>query len=156
MKTFDWNEENVARLRSMFAEGLSFRQIGRELGTSKNSPLSKARKLGLVREVPLSPMARPANPKPRAARPAQAMPVTLLTHPEPIGPLNEFPADRSCRFIIGEVGKGDWRCCGHEGFPWCEAHRARVFTKGSTRSEKAHAKEAYENSGMARAFGGAA
>src|ERR1700716_3386868 len=44
-----WTEERVELLRKMFAGGLSHRQMGIELGVTRNAAIGKCSRLGLVR-----------------------------------------------------------------------------------------------------------
>jgi hypothetical protein len=46
-KTIEWDERKVSILRSMLAEGASFREIGGVIGCSRNAALGKAHRLGL-------------------------------------------------------------------------------------------------------------
>lgn len=43
----DWTEETIARLRVFWRDGFSTAEIGRRMGTSKNSVVGKAHRLGL-------------------------------------------------------------------------------------------------------------
>jgi GcrA cell cycle regulator len=44
----EWNEETIARLRALWAEGLSTAEIGRRMGVSKNAVVGKAHRLNLL------------------------------------------------------------------------------------------------------------
>jgi GcrA cell cycle regulator len=44
----EWNEEAIARLRTLWVEGHSTAEIGRRMGISKNAVVGKAHRLGLV------------------------------------------------------------------------------------------------------------
>lgn len=68
--------------------------------------------------------------------------------PPPIGPIGDFPSGRVCRFIHGEVGSGEWRCCGHPGSPWCAYHRSR-FCAGATGKSNVN-QQFLRNSGFGR------
>jgi GcrA cell cycle regulator len=43
----EWNEESIAKLRALWAEGLSTAAIGRRMGVSKNAVVGKAHRLNL-------------------------------------------------------------------------------------------------------------
>jgi len=43
----DWTDDAIARLRTLWAEGLSTAEIGRRLGVSKNAIVGKAHRLNL-------------------------------------------------------------------------------------------------------------
>jgi hypothetical protein len=61
-----WPEERIARLRALHAEGVSFAEIGRRLGVSKNAVGSKADRLDLPGRP--SPVRRLTEPKPTRAK----------------------------------------------------------------------------------------
>jgi GcrA cell cycle regulator len=44
----EWNDETIARLRTLWNEGMSTAEIGRRMGVSKNAVVGKAHRLGLV------------------------------------------------------------------------------------------------------------
>ncbi|MCW3473366.1 GcrA family cell cycle regulator [Limobrevibacterium gyesilva] len=43
----EWNDETIARLRALWAEGLSTAEIGRRMNVSKNAVVGKAHRLNL-------------------------------------------------------------------------------------------------------------
>ena len=43
----EWNEETIARLRALWADGFSTAEIGRRMGISKNAVVGKAHRLNL-------------------------------------------------------------------------------------------------------------
>ena len=53
-----WNEENVARLRELWDQGLPTAQIGKLIGFTKNAVVGKAHRIGLERRP--SPIRRTA------------------------------------------------------------------------------------------------
>jgi GcrA cell cycle regulator len=66
----EWNDETIARLRTLWNEGLSTAEIGRRIGVSKNAVVGKAHRLGLPPRP--SPIRRDASgsttPRPPAPR----------------------------------------------------------------------------------------
>lgn len=58
-----WDDDNIATLRRLWAEGLSAAEIGRRIGVSKNAVVGKAHRLRL-----------PARPSPLIVLPPGAMP----------------------------------------------------------------------------------
>ncbi len=66
----EWNDETIARLRTLWNEGLSTAEIGRRMGVSKNAVVGKAHRLGLAARP--SPIRRDASgastPRPAAPR----------------------------------------------------------------------------------------
>ena len=43
----EWNESSIAKLRALWAEGLSTAEIGRRMGVQKNAVVGKAHRLNL-------------------------------------------------------------------------------------------------------------
>lgn len=64
----DWTEDAIARLRLLWAEGLSTAEIGRRLNISKNAVVGKAHRLALVARP--SPIRRDPAGEARPRRPA--------------------------------------------------------------------------------------
>ena len=64
----EWNDETIARVRELWAEGLSTAEIGRRMSVSKNAVVGKAHRLNLPARP--SPIRRDvvAAPKPAPAR----------------------------------------------------------------------------------------
>lgn len=64
-------------------------------------------------------------------------PTVAPEEPEPIGPLNDFPAIGHCRYTRDDPDRGEWRMCGHPApksmpanYPWCDFHATRkVFSQ---------------------------
>lgn len=73
----EWNEETIARLRTLWNEGLSTAEIGRRMGVSKNAVVGKAHRLGLPpRPSPIRRDATGGTP-PRPAAPRRVVGPTL-------------------------------------------------------------------------------
>lgn len=65
----DWNEEAIARLRSMWADGLTTAEIGRRLGVTKNAVVGKSHRLLLPpRPSPIRRLPAGETPRPQARR----------------------------------------------------------------------------------------
>jgi GcrA cell cycle regulator len=80
----EWNEETIARLRALWAEGHSTAEIGRRMGISKNAVVGKAHRLNLAARP--SPIRRdPAGSAPRQIPPRRLVGPTLP-------PLSAMPA----------------------------------------------------------------
>jgi GcrA cell cycle regulator len=73
----EWNDETIARLRTLWNEGLSTAEIGRRMGVSKNAVVGKAHRLGLPARP--SPIRRDAGgtAPPRPAAPRRVVGPTL-------------------------------------------------------------------------------
>ena len=65
----EWNEETIARLRELWAEGLSTAEIGRRMSVSKNAVVGKAHRLNLparpspIRRDGVNAVVRPPAPR---------------------------------------------------------------------------------------------
>lgn len=70
----EWNDETIARLRALWAEGHSTAEIGRRMGISKNAVVGKAHRLNLSSRP--SPIRREAA-EARAAQPRRTTGPTL-------------------------------------------------------------------------------
>ena len=154
----DWTDETIARLRSLWDEGHTTAEIGRQLGVTKNAVVGKAHRLELpARPSPIrrgaeeKPVAR--NPVPRRATgstlPALAtsvpVPVIEAARPQPV--LRPVPSTprlsgrvTSCCWPIGEPGTPSFRFCSEvalTGKPYCGEHAALAYVKVRDRREDA-------------------
>ena len=155
----DWNEESIARLRAMWADGLTTAEIGRRLGVTKNSVVGKSHRLllpprpspirrPLAGQVPL-PQARrtvgptlpPLNNTVRAPGPA-----AVVAAPAPRTPIPRTPAPRTpvLRAVPSMVGGRITTCCWPLGDPGTPSFR---FCDDAAQANKpycgAHAALAY-------------
>jgi GcrA cell cycle regulator len=147
----EWSDEIIAKLRALWAEGLSTAEIGRRLNISKNAVVGKAHRLNLPpRPSPIrrgegdSPALRPAPPRrmfgptlpPLAA--AFGAPASAL---RPIvAPPKQSLRATPCCWPIGEPGKPSFHFCNAgsvPGKPYCEAHAAVAYVKIRDRREDA-------------------
>lgn len=124
----DWTDEQVASFRALHALGHSFAQIARAIGggLTRSACSGKARRLGLRAPKP-EPKVKPllvTAPK------RKSKPVAPTVEPEAVGPVRDFPAAQTCRYIAGDVS-GQWQCCGAPAvrfdIPWCLFHLRVVF-----------------------------
>ncbi len=157
----EWNEETIALIQALWAEGHSTAEIGRRMGISKNAVVGKAHRLGLaprpspirrmaglaaadvspVRPVlgptlPPLPVARPAEPVTERRRPASAAPALAVVRPPPPRP----PRHVACCWPIGEPGTSSFRFCDDgalPGKPYCAAHAQVAYVKVRDRREEA-------------------
>ena len=127
---FDWSEENIERLRQLWAEGHSAATIGLMMRCSKNVVVGKAHRLGLPGRA--SPIIRDGAQK-RAPKPAErrlaVSEAVRLPKPErrldrPVR-LSMAPGE-GCRFPIGMPKEPGFRFCDAppmEGSSYCpECH----------------------------------
>ncbi len=160
----DWNEEAIARLRSMWAEGLTTAEIGRRLGVTKNAVVGKSHRL-LLPPRP-SPIRRlPAGQAPRlqlrrtvgpTLPPLQnttrtLAPVAVAAVPAAAVPAVRAPALRAvpamaggrittCCWPLGDPGTPSFRFCddtAQANKPYCRAHAALAYVKVRDRREDA-------------------
>ncbi|MBU6497841.1 MAG: GcrA cell cycle regulator [Rhodospirillales bacterium] len=142
----EWNEETIARLRALWAEGLSTAEIGRRMGVSKNAVVGKAHRLALpARPSPIRRDAAGGAPRPPVARRVTGptlppLAATLPVEPSPMPPIaaeppraeprrvtEKAPAPRpvaraggrlvACCWPIGEPGTKSFRFCDAEANP---------------------------------------
>lgn len=138
-----WNEERVALLRKLWAEGLSASQIAKQLGgVTRNAVIGKVHRLGLAgRATPSRPAKRPVRTaRPRIVgatapriRPAVAAPSTPMPELEPVR-LSDGKTvsvltltEQMCKFPIGDPNDADFAFCGRSAScgAYCTDH-ARV------------------------------
>ena len=161
----DWSEEQITRLRALWAEGHSTAEIGRRMGISKNAVVGKAHRLNLsarpspIRRVPGAPQV-PRAPRPAPMRAVERVPFpqrnfSVVTagqvmrpvsppQPRPVATPTPPPAPRlsnaTCCWPIGEPGKpGFTFCCDRAlaGKPYCEAHAAQAYVRAKPKQEDA-------------------
>ncbi len=146
----EWTEEAIARLRALWAEGLSTAEIGRRLNISKNAVVGKAHRLNLparpspIRRLEGEAAARPATPKrtqgptlpPLSASMAAPMPQMRAIMPAPKYSQRATP----CCWPIGEPGKPSFHFCNAAstpGKPYCEEHASIAYVRVRDRREDA-------------------
>lgn len=91
----EWNDETIARLRTLWHEGLSTAEIGRRIAVSKNAVVGKAHRLGLTARP--SPIRRDAagSSAPRPAAPRRIVGPTLPPLGPVLPPTDDARADRT-------------------------------------------------------------
>ena len=138
-----WNDDNVARLRDLWDQGLPTAQIGKLLGFTKNAVVGKAHRIGLERRP--SPIRRtavkpdrkkarsPIIPKlnfesskeedrdtPRIQQSFQPIVKNLVTNSN----------KRGCEWPEGHPDESDFKFCGKVRFedkPYCLDHCAIAY-----------------------------
>ena len=119
----DWTWELIGQLRALHAFGFSYREIGMQLGMSRNAVLGKAHRLGLQARI-VSPAEGPRmRERPMAAKPPPAP--APGSQPCLIGELN----DSRCRFPLWNKEREPRFYCGAPaefGGPYCEFHTRLV------------------------------
>lgn len=100
--TGSWNEDNTARLRKLWDEGLPAAEIGQRLGITKNAVIGKAWRLDLA-------------------------PRRVADTPNPVPSLAEIMprATDQCHWPLGRPGTANFRFCSQPvltGKPYCAVH----------------------------------
>ena len=138
-----WNEENVARLRELWDQGLPTAQIGKLIGFSKNAVVGKAHRIGLERRP--SPIRRTAVKPDRKKARSPVMPklnfetskeITntqsniSFTFQPVVKNLFTQPKKRGCEWPEGHPDEHEFHFCGKERFeekPYCLNHCAIAY-----------------------------
>ena len=138
-----WNDDNVARLRELWDQGLPTAQIGKLLGFTKNAVVGKAHRIGLERRP--SPIrrsaAKPDRKKARSpitpklnfeATKVDTKPVTQVQKSFPLVVKNLISNNtkRGCEWPEGHPDESDFKFCGKERFedkPYCLDHCAVAY-----------------------------
>ncbi len=146
MNNFDWNDEAITRLRTLWNEGHATAEIGRRMGITKNAVVGKAHRLDLperpspiLRNGPAKsgkpPGLTPRTPRTKGptlpmigeSKPAGASATAATTPQPPTAPLRTVAATLAApvRRVSGEP------CCwpigepGTRGFRYCDAATER-------------------------------
>tara|TARA_Y100000590_G_scaffold470316_1_gene663654 strand:+ start:6829 stop:7293 length:465 start_codon:yes stop_codon:yes gene_type:complete len=136
-----WNDENVARLKEFWDQGLPTAQIGKLLGFTKNAVVGKAHRIGLERRP--SPIRRTAVKPDRKKARSPILPKLNFeqnTKKENQNNSNFFTTSvknpfatsqkRVCEWPIGHPDEQDFHFCGNERFddkPYCIEHCAIAY-----------------------------
>ncbi len=138
-----WNDDNVARLKELWDQGLPTAQIGKLLGFTKNAVVGKAHRIGLERRP--SPIRRTAvKPDRKKARspivPKLNFEASKDETKEISKPQKSFQpviknlftnhTKRGCEWPEGHPDESDFKFCGKERFedkPYCLDHCAVAY-----------------------------
>jgi GcrA cell cycle regulator len=133
--TDTWGDpRKVQRLRQHWAEGASTAEIGRMLGVSKNSVISKARRVGLPGRR--NPVASPDRAKPAPVKVVAPPPVK----PAPAPVVAKHERIEACCWVTAQEGKRSWRYCDAVSLPnqpYCAEHAAMARPAVKRRIEDA-------------------
>lgn len=140
-----WNDERVATLRKLWAEGLSASQIAKQLGgVTRNAVIGKVHRLGLAgRATPSRPAKRPVRtarprlvgPSAPRLRPASSMPAHTAPELEPLRFENGATAsvltlnESMCKYPIGDPSEPGFAFCGRSAScgPYCQDHARLTY-----------------------------
>lgn len=135
---FDWTDDRIATLERMWADGDSALQIGRHLGTTRNSVIGKVHRLGLERRVEVKP---PPNAQLEAAARLRALREERRPAEE-YGRVNILDLkDGECRYTCSETQPYEF--CARPAVPglsWCAHCSEIVFSKPINVSEQDRAR----------------
>ena len=137
-----WNEENVARLKELWDQGLPTAQIGKLLDFTKNAVVGKAHRIGLERRP--SPIRRTAVKPDRKKARSPVMPkLNFENNIEQkdntntgmaFQPMMKNPfgtkKKKGCEWPIGHPDEPNFHFCGKERFedkPYCLDHCAVAY-----------------------------
>ena len=133
----DWTDELIAKLRTLWAEGLSSAAIGRRLNISKNAVVGKANRINLpARPSPIKSGGKYAGRlQAIAARKAsqEAVQGVIRTEPTHMAPEQPKPSRarvEPCSWVEGV--KGSWRYCDEPSVPgrvYCHEHCAVAYLR---------------------------
>ena len=138
-----WNENNVAKLRELWDQGLPTAQIGKLLGFTKNAVVGKAHRIGLERRP--SPIRRTAVKPDRKKARSPIVPKLKFENKneeakETLSNQKNFQpivkniltnnVKRGCEWPEGHPDESDFKFCGKERFedkPYCLDHCAVAY-----------------------------
>ena len=138
-----WNDDNVARLKDLWDQGLPTAQIGKLLGFTKNAAVGKAHRIGLERRP--SPIRRTAAKPDRKKARSPVMPKLNFEQIETpqensLIKVNNFQTSiknifnahkkRGCEWPEGHPDEVEFRFCNKERFeekPYCLDHCALAY-----------------------------
>ena len=137
-----WDDNNVAKLRDLWDQGLPTAQIGKLLGFTKNAVVGKAHRIGLERRP--SPIRRTSVKPDRKKARSPVMPKLNFESKQESLPLDKNVSSfqpvvknlfvksdkRSCEWPVGHPDEIDFHFCGKERFedkPYCIEHCAVAY-----------------------------
>ena len=137
-----WDDNNVAKLRDLWDQGLPTAQIGKLLGFTKNAVVGKAHRIGLERRP--SPIRRTAVKPDRKKARSPVMPKLNfekasepeITNREPttfqpvVKNLFNTSQKRGCEWPEGHPDEAGFHFCGKDRFeekPYCLDHCAVAY-----------------------------
>lgn len=142
-----WPEEQIERLKTYHAEGITFTQIGMLLGCGRNASIGKAYRLGLKRQQGVVAKVRPA-PHQRRVK-LHYVPVRLVPQPPPAPMKLSEPAplnvplleltNTTCKWPHGD--EAPFLFCGHLTFgfqTYCPFHTRRSVANSRPISADEH------------------
>ena len=137
-----WDDNNVAKLRDLWDQGLPTAQSGKLLGFTKNAVVGKAHRIGLERRP--SPIRRTAVKPDRKKARSPVMPkLNFESKQETLSENKEYSGfqpvvknmfnistKRGCEWPQGHPDESDFNFCGKDRFedkPYCLEHCAVAY-----------------------------
>jgi GcrA cell cycle regulator len=143
----NWNDSQVALLRSLWKDGTKTAEIGNRLGCSKSAAVGKAHRLDLEpRPSPIINSTRqltptsPSDNRTVRTRLTPTQPRTVPMPPKPITTqisIEPYQAIVPCRWPIGDPHRKDFRFCACPSEPskgYCPEHQKLAYVR--VRSER--------------------
>ena len=132
-----WTDEKTAKLRTLWAQGISATQIGKRLGISKNSVVGRAHRIGLPgRPSPIKQGGKHADRREDYIRrkcsqvAVQGIVTAPATQDTPEQPKPSRARSEPCSWVEGKAGA--WRYCDEPSEPgrvYCDDHCAVAYVK---------------------------
>lgn len=132
-----WTDKRIATLTEMWKAGISARDIGKELGVTRNAVIGKVHRCGLsMSDRPKKERSKSADqrsPKPVRRSAFLPLPDAPLVPPErhdgELVSLQELRSDH-CRWPIGDPGTAGFGFCGDRrlaAYPYCAKHCEQAY-----------------------------
>ena len=152
-----WDDDMVATLKRLYADGLSARQIAAAIGgLSRSAVIGKAHRLGISSPESQSQIMKRTRRKklamvPQARRlPKRIIPLEPLPLPQADDVARKASADREerdCRFPVGDPGQPGFGFCACPKVPgtsYCAGHLMRAFQIPRNVSDADRARRGYQ------------
>jgi len=129
----DWTEDEILKLKALVDAGVSYSEIGRQMGRTKNAVLGKSRRMGWGGQRGY-PIRAKKERRPQAPKRTSGELTKKLSKAKGVHQLKAKTAGmrfRSCQWIDGLPSPDDLCKCGaptERGSPWCSQHGARIYT----------------------------
>lgn len=156
-----WDDDMVATLKRLYADGLSARQIAAAIGgLSRSAVIGKAHRLGISSPESQSQIMKRTRRKKRAMVPQarrrtkRIIPFEPLLEPLPLPQADDVARkgfadldERDCRFPVGDPGQPGFGFCACPKVPgtsYCAGHLMRAFQIPRNVSDADRARRGYQ------------
>lgn len=133
MSASAWNEDRIARLKTLWTDGQSATQVARDLGNgiTRNAVLGKVHRLRLSADRPTpaaQAVVRPASPPPRRDA-GQAPLAEVATGGDPCAVTLLAVGRRQCRWPLGDPDAAGLNVCGRpvSRGVYCKPHGGMAY-----------------------------